>query len=212
MTEALPQPDEWGYWVAPVDPETIVARVRHETERAIDEYSALPDGPEPCTDRESYFRMSVVIRLPELLFHQLMNGATGYRAHYSVNAELGERFNRRLVEEVAPIIMNATYLYEDRFDRRFCESSLLGPYTKLWFTTELTDPSAQERLLTFQEQLRVPRWVRYWQEKARPRKGLLAPAPSEPSVLLNGTFVNDGGGVYEQKPGRSTHLFDTGWT
>jgi hypothetical protein len=32
------------------------------------------------------------------------------------------------------------------------------------------------------------------------------------SLLLNGTFVNKAGGVYEQKPTRSRQIYDTGWT
>lgn len=45
-----------------------------------------------------------------------------------------------------------------------------------------------------------------------PRKGLLAPMPSMPAVLLNGTFVNDAGCVYDQKPDRSELIFNSGWT
>jgi hypothetical protein len=50
-----------------------------------------------------------------------MNGATGYRAHYSVAVERGENFNRCLVEAVAPIIVRADPLYEDKFDFVLCK-------------------------------------------------------------------------------------------
>ena len=70
-----------------------------------------------------------------------------------------------------PIILSATHLYEDRFDRRFCESSLLGPYTKLWFTKELTDPSAQELLLTFQRTAARAKMGAILARKGKTKKG-----------------------------------------
>jgi len=208
----LPDPEEWGHFAQRITPEDILRGVKEQTDHAVHNYEALPDGPEPCRDKDGYRRVSVEIRLTSALFDQLMNGATGYRAHYSVAPESGESFNRRLVEAVAPIIVSAEGLYRDRFDRLLCERSLLGPFSKFWFSKALTDPSAQTELLKYSEEVRVPRWVEYWRERPKPRKGLLAPRPDVPSVLLNGTFVNDAGDVYEQKPGRSKQIFDTGWT
>ncbi len=46
----------------------------------------------------------------------------------------------------------------------------------------------------------------------KPRKGLLAPIPESLSVLLNGTFVDEAGTPYEQKPHRSKQICDSGWT
>jgi hypothetical protein len=140
------------------------------------------------------------------------DGATGYRAHYAVGIDFGETFNRSLVDAVAPIVVSSENLYCDHFGKDFCERSLLGPFSKFWFSKELTDPSAQSELLKYREELCVPRWDEYWREQPKPRKGLLAPRPANPTVLLNGTFVSDGGAVYEQKPGRSKQIFDTGWT
>ena len=180
--------------------------------RAMREFSTLPVGPEPCNDLDGYHRVSVTIPLTQTLFDQLMNCATGYRAHYSVSIETGEDFNRRLVEAVAPIVVSSEGLYGDRFDQVLCRRSLLGPFSKFWFPKELTDPSAQGELLKFKEELRVSQWVEYWSGRAKPRKGLLAPVPESMSVLLNGTFVDEAGKVYEQKPNRSKQIFDTGWT
>ncbi len=67
------------------------------------------------------------------LFDQLMNGATGYRAHYSVSVEVGEEFNRRLVDAIAPMIVCCEQLYSDKFTHIFCESSLLGSFSKFWY-------------------------------------------------------------------------------
>ncbi|CAH2900044.1 MAG: hypothetical protein PCALPYG88_7111 [uncultured Paraburkholderia sp.] len=59
-----------------------------------------------------------------------MNGATGYRAHYLISVDAGEWFNRKLVDAVAPLIIDAEELYKDKFDRQFCTSSLLGLFSK----------------------------------------------------------------------------------
>lgn len=208
----LPSPTQWGHPSPEATPVEIIDGLTAQTADAIREFSALPEGPEPCRDRDGYFRISVTIPLTRTLFDQLMNSATGYRAHYSVSIEAGEIFNRRLVEAIAPIIANSEQLYQDRFDRLLCNRSLLGPFSKFWYPKELTDPSAQFELLKFEEELRISRWVEYWRTMERPRKGLLAPVPESMSVLLNGTFVNKVGEVYEQKPNRSRQIFDTGWT
>ena len=62
---------------------------------------------------------------------------------------MGEYFNRRLVEAVAPIIVSSERLYQDKFDESFCRRSLLGYFSKFWFPKELTDPSAQRGLIRF---------------------------------------------------------------
>jgi hypothetical protein len=208
----LPTSSNWGHDSAEITPIELVERLGEHARHASQNYSALPDGPEPCTDRNGFSRVSVIIPLPETFFDQLMNGTTGYRAHYSVSIAHGEGFNRCLVDRVAPIIVAADHLYKDRFGKDLCQRSLLGAFSKFWFPKELTDPSAQEQLLRCDEEIRLPRWMDYWKSYPPPRKGLLAPIPCEPSVLLNGSFVNDAGEVYEQKHGRSEQLFESGWT
>ena len=209
---ALPSPTQWGHHSPEATPDEIIDGLTRQTAQAIREFSALPEGPESCRDRDGYFRVSVTIPLTRTLFDQLMNGATGYRAHYSISVEAGENFNRRLVEAIAPIIVDSEQLYQDRFDRFLCNTSLLGTFSKFWYPKELTDPSAQSELLKFEEELRISRWIAYWSAMAKPRKGLLAPLPESVAVLLNGTFVDKAGEAYEQKPNRSRQIFDTGWT
>lgn len=211
-SDHLPTPEQWGHRTPEAAPDEIIDAVVTLTERATSSYCALPEGPEPCGDRDRYSRVSVTIPLTSTLFDQLMNGAAGYRAHYSVSVDAGEEFNRRLVDAVAPIIANSELLYRDKFDQLLCRRSLLGPFSKFWYPKDLTDPCAQARLLLLNEELRISRWVEYWSAMATPRTGILAPIPESLSVLLNGSFVDEAGATYEQKPGRSKQIFDTGWT
>ena len=49
--------------------------------------------------------------------------------------------------------------------------------------------------------------------RVRPHKGLLAPEPENTVILLNGAFIGlQSTDDYEQKPGRSKELYETGWT
>ena len=208
---SLPSASSWGHQPEEISPDELVDAVSQAVNTALHDYRALPDGPEPCRDADGFFRVSVEIELPEVLADQLMNGPTGYRAHYSVSIEAGEQFNRRLVDAVAPLVIEAEDLYKEKFDRLFCSRSLLGRFSKLWYPRRLTDPSA-EAYLPKPEVITHTKWAEYWRTKPEPHKGLLAPISEPPSILLNGTFVNDAGEEYEQKCHRSQQLFDYGWT
>lgn len=203
----------WGHGTPPIDPLAFEDELAGEIAQRLAEFRVLPEDREPCRDKPGYFRASVNIPLTARLFDQFLNGNSGYRAQYFGGIANGERFNRILVERVAPLIVEAEDLYRDRFDRLFCERSLLGPFTKFWYSKEITDPSAREYLCGLPEVIRVGTWVACWRQCQKPRKGLLAPIPQDMCVLLNGTFVHpETGDVYEQKPERSQHLHECGWT
>lgn len=202
----------WGHDIPAIDAEQLVSLLAKETADALANYSALPIGPFECERRSGYSRLSIEIPLSEALFDQLMNGPSGYRAHYAAGVKYGEAFNRILVDTIAPLVVAAEDLYADKFDRQYCQRSLLGTFSKFWYTGSLTDPSARDLLLRFKEELLVRNWKTFWSNHERPRKGLLAPIPEQPAVLLNGTFVDDTGAEFDQKPRRSQELYERGWT
>ena len=139
--------------------------------------------------------------------------SSGYRAQYYISVENGERFNRFVIKTIAPLIVEATGLYKDKFSRELCKLSLYGKYSKFWFANDITDPSGQEYLNRLPEVIRVKSWREYWEDKQPPRKGLLAPLPKCTVILLNGTFVNlETKEICNQKPGRSRELYEQGWT
>lgn len=207
-------PDKvWGHITPPIHAGDIVEKFKDETTRALGAYQILPEGPEPCTDKYGYCRVSVNIPLSEELYNQLLNGCSGYRAQYFLGIENGEAFNSLLVNTIAPIIVKSECLYRDKFTSDLCQKSLCGRYSKFWFSKEITDPSGQDYLDGLPEVIMVERWQRYWKDRTKPWKGLLAPDPENKCVLLNGTFVDpQTGDDYEQKPGRSKQLYDSGWT
>lgn len=202
----------WGHATKPASPSELIWSMCKQTQRGIAAFDILPEGPITCNNRSGFSRVSVLIPLDAELFDQLMNGSSGYRAHYAAGAECGEAFNRSLIEAVAPFIIDAEHLYSDKFSRPYCGSSLLGRFSKFWYPKSISDKSAEAALLRLKEELQVPAWQDYWRNRAPPRKGLLAPTLGEPAVLLNGTFVNSIGDDFEQKPRRSRELHSQGWT
>lgn len=203
----------WGYKTPSIEPYAIVEKLVEETTQRLEQFQVLPEGPEPCRDKQGYFRVSTNIPLSKELYDQIMNGSSGYRAQYFLGVGNGETFNSLLVASIAPIIVKSESLYKDIFDPILCEKSLCGPFSKLWFSKDITDPSGNDFLLGLPEVIRVNRWVDYWEQIAKPRKGLLAPIPKNPSLILNGTFIDPSSGeVYEQKPARSKQLNESGWT
>lgn len=85
----LPTPAAWGYLTPEISPCELVEQLVAETEQAVAEYSALPEGPMPSTDAPGHERVFTVIPVSATLLDQLMNGRTGYRAHYAVSIEAG---------------------------------------------------------------------------------------------------------------------------
>lgn len=207
----LPSASEWGHHSLPIRPTEIIEHLKQQTALAIDEYRALPEK-EACNAKPGYCRVCVAIPITSTLFDQLMNGSTGYRAHYSVDIKSGEDFNRQLVEAIAPMVVGAERLYRDEFEQLFCQRSLLGRFSKFWFPNEITDTSFEFHLQKLKEELSVSHWKTYWRDRPKPWKGLLTPIPESGSVLLNGTFINDAGEEYEQKQERSKQIFESGWT
>lgn len=203
----------WGYKTPSITPYDILERLKEETTCEIRKFNVLPEDLEDCNDKPGYYRVSVNIPLSQELYDQLMNGSSGYRAQYFLGIRNGEKFNRLLVDSIAPIIVNSESLYNNKIDRDTFQKSLCGRFSKFWFSKEITDLARQDYLRGLPEVISVERWRNYWKCKDKPWKGLLAPLPESQCILLNGTFIDPSSGkIYEQKPTRSQQLHESGWT
>lgn len=206
---------DWVYALPFMSPDEILSQLDREVARAIADYQFISvehedagQAPEP-----GYERVYADIPVSVAFFAQFFNSRTGYRAHYYRSAQDGEAFNARAVAIVVDHIFEHPELMCDGVTQDLLEASLRGAHTKIWFPKFVTSPDYDEVLLTLPEQIRAQRWVAYWQMRPRPRKGLLAPSPDSPGILLNGTFVRmRDGKVWNQKPDRSQDIFDRGWT
>ncbi len=58
-------------------------------------------------DRPGYFRLVAQVPLTEVIFDQLFNGRSGYRAQYYLSPEEGVLYNRDILEAVVSIIRTA---------------------------------------------------------------------------------------------------------
>lgn len=203
----------WSYVSSvALSPLDIVERLAWEVTQGIADYSILSIDSEHSNELEGFQRVSVELAVSVELFDAFFNSRTGYRAQYYHSEATGEAYNKIIVDRIAPLLI-ASKLHAKDVTYEFCEKSLYGPYTKLWFPKEVTSPSYEQHLLLLPEAIKAKRWYDFWAEKNVPRKGLLAPKPQTSSILLNGTFMRfHDWQAWNQKPNRSTEIHLQGWT
>jgi hypothetical protein len=206
---------QWGY-VSPhpaKQPLEIAEQLAREVRDGIKRHEILSIDRQTADDNPGFERVYANLALSGELFDLLLNGPCGYRARYFVSEQTGEAYNRLLVETIAPILIENKQLYTAGVTEELCRRSLYGRHTKFWFSKEVTSPSYEPHLATLTEVIHVDRWRSFWRGKPRPHKGLLAPIPDDPCVLLNGTFLRPSDWCdWEQKPDRSHQIWAKGWT
>ena len=185
-----------------------------ETRKAVSDYTFLGISIDPATDpdHQDFKRITAEIPVSRQFFDAFLSGRGGYRAQYALGVEPGERFNRVAADALAGVLIPLEKYYLGDLDRALCERSFNGPHTKLWFPKEVSAVEHADYLSDLPETICWAPWTTYWAKKTPPRKGLLAPQPEATSILINGTFVESvGWNFWNQKPGRSQELNDSGW-
>lgn len=207
--------EEWGHRTKDdIDPVVLIDAVQQAIDQLVDQrpYDVAMEE-EAANNKPGYKRIWLELPVSDDLFDQFFNGRSGYRAQFYASIQNGEAFNRLLLETVAPSFLKIS---RKEFTPEFFCQSLLGAYTKFCFPKPLTDPINDQSLLSLDETITVPRWKEYWDSKALPRKGLLAPLgdfEGKCMILINGTFVHPASGAeWEQKRIRSQQLHEQGWT
>jgi hypothetical protein len=206
---------EWGHRTqGEIDPVTLIDAVHQEIDQLANQRQyEISAHKQQANDNPGYERIWIDFPVRPTLFDQFFNGRSGYRAQHYASPQNGEAFNRLLLETIAPSLLEIS---RKEFTPEFFRQSLLGAYTKFCFPKTLTDQANNPFLARLRESIAVPKWRKYWEPKAPPRKGLLAPLQDpegECSILINGTFIDPKtGDEWEQKPFRSQQLHDEGWT
>jgi hypothetical protein len=206
--------EAWGHRTHDIDPIALIGAVHHEIDQLVDQRPyEISIEEEEANNKSGYKRIWVEFPVSPILFDQFFNGRSGYRAQFYESPHNGEAFNRLLIETVALSLLRIS---RSKFTPEFFRRSLLGQYTKFCFPKQLTDQANDPYLVTLNEIITVPGWTEYWEPKARPRKGLLAPLSDLEGkclILINGTFVDaTTGDEWEQKRMRSQELHNKGWT
>jgi hypothetical protein len=165
---------------------------------------------EASTRQPGQARVSGVFRCPEDVFDEFFNGRTGYRAQYYLAPDLGEAYNREVLDRLEPIVrcvcvQAITRLVPEIADRE----SLRAPGAKVWFR-ERRDHHLGDRLI------RPARWVAYWEARPNEVPMGLIPAPREfPWLQVKGGWVHASNGyppAGTMKPDRAISLHNSGWT
>jgi hypothetical protein len=184
-------------------PLDLIREVSQEAARAPGIRLALVQSAE----QPSYFRVEAQIRLPDPLFDQLFNGRSGYRAQYYISTAKGAAFNRRIVDALAPTILDGCRCKIFVGEADAVRRSLAGRYSKIWAAGDgcvfRNSDSA----------LRPERWKSYWEGKDS-ELGLKLPLPRPPQLDVKGSFVRletDEDWVPVEKADRDGDIHRTGW-
>jgi hypothetical protein len=151
-----------------------------------------------CISRPEFGRrVHATIPVSQMLFEQLFNGRSGYRAQYCLSVKEGRRYNRAIVDALVPALQHAHASLGDT-ELQWCEveRSLTGRYSKIWVADD------EEHFQNAPAALDVPGWRRW---------GRRVPLPSSPRVDVKGTFIRPGSlGEFTTKPHRDEDLHRDG--
>jgi hypothetical protein len=147
---------------------------------------------EPSRDWPGCYRIVGKIPVSKLLFDELFNGRSGYRAQYYLSVEEGERYNRAIVDGLTPAVqeLHGRLIGCDGPSKPLAQS-LGGGSSKIWM------PEDEEVLKEAPAALRPPRWREFWREREG-AWGLRVPMPPSPQINLT-------------KPDRGRHIHQEGW-
>ena len=132
-------------------------------------------------DAPEYFRLVAQIPVGEVIFDQVFNGRSGYRAQYYLSPEEGVIFNRQLVRNFEPTVRLAFEQQPLTVKVDFVVESLFAPHSKIWIFNEL---DAFDSAL--EDALNPPRWL----ENGATR-GRRAPLPDHFTIDLKGAFIHE---------------------
>jgi hypothetical protein len=126
-----------------------------------------------------YFRLVAQIPVGEVIFDQLFNGRSGYRAQYYLSPEEGVIFNRQLVRDFEPTVRLAFEQQALNVKVDVVVESLFAPHSKIWiFKEQEAFDSALE------DGLNPPRWL-----DNGATRGRRAPLPDHFTIDLKGAII-----------------------
>ena len=177
--------------------ELLISPVAEATRAAQDGQICLV--ADPCFSRPEFgTRVHATIPVTEVLFDQLFNGRSGYRAQYCLSVKAGCWYNRAIVDALVPPLRHAHASLGDT-ELQWCEveRSLAGRYSKIWVADD------EEHFQKAPAVLHVPGWT---------GNGQRVPLPSSPRVDVKGTYIQPGSHREETtKPYRDRCLHQDGW-
>jgi hypothetical protein len=160
---------------------------------------------EPSYDSPGYFHLIAQIPLSPIVFDQLFNGRSGYRAQYYLSPEEGILYNRDILRALRPAIRGAYARRPRCVELELIEQSTEAPHSKIWVHQDKLAFNAAA-----QNTLNPPRWV-----KNHAALGCRAPLPDHCMIDVNGALIHPETGelfVNEAKLDRACDLFRCGFT
>jgi hypothetical protein len=179
--------------------ELLDALVAEATRAGLDGQIFLDPRWDPCTSRPEFGkRVQATVPVSQVLFDQLLNGRSGYRAQYCLSVTEGRRYNRAIVNALIPSLRHVhASLGGTKLRWPEVERSLRGRYSKIWVADD------EEHFQNAPDALCVSNWT---------GKGRRVPLPSSPRLDVKGTFIQPGTlKEFTTKPYRDRCLHEEGW-
>lgn len=100
---ALDDPERKARLLNPRAPTEVLLAARGEAMQASDKGEITLEW-EPSKDQPGCYRIVAKIPISKLLFDELFNSRSGYRAQYYLSVDAGRRYNRAIVDGLSPAI------------------------------------------------------------------------------------------------------------
>lgn len=163
---------------------------------------------EPAIDPDAppdLVRLWAQIPVTQIIFDQLFNGRSGYRAQYYLSPGDGLIFNRAIVDSLIPTVKQAYATGPVPIPFKVLEQSIREAHSKIWiFEDEDAFNEAPANILN------PPRWVANQADRGR-----RIPLPHHLSIDLKGTFITSmiaKPWLHEYKLDRAEDLHAKGFT
>ncbi|MFQ6021869.1 MAG: hypothetical protein ACE5NW_04040 [Acidiferrobacterales bacterium] len=169
---------------------------------------------ERAPEGQAGHRSVVVLRVEPEALDRFFNSASGYRAQYLVQPELGNKANCIVIGKLLPKVLRALDRRSKQAERAFVESSLSHPWSKVWIHQGLWLRRAKrEHRVLLVQAWQAEITSRDHRRRKLARWGALAPA-HEIHLLVKGGYLCRGDELDVGKPPsmRARELHELGFT
>lgn len=178
------------------------------------EFTVVCYHRDPGQTDSSYERAIFCGTVEPTLFDWFFNARTGYRGAYYDSPEAGLRFNRSLIDDLAPTLASWAVAQNRECDSDWIRRSLAAPSAKAWLAEHpgLCSACAGQWSPSHHSELHIQNGR--WEHAVHTHGEWGSQAPYFTKIRIFGGLINGRGEewVASQKWGRASHIFEHGWS
>jgi hypothetical protein len=169
---------------------------------------------DPGQTDSSYERAIFCGSVDPTLFDWFFNARTGYRGAYYDSPEAGLRFNRILIDHLAPMLVSWAASQDGRKDIDWVRRSLSAPSAKAWLSEHpgVCQECAGEWSQSHSSDLQIEN--ERWESETHTHAAWGRQAPLLSKIRIFGGLINaqNQEWVAGHKKNRATHISEHGWS